>query len=194
MAWIADFPELNEARGQARKALNVPLGMTSPLWLAFGAATTAGVAWWWMTRWTRALNIEAMTGAAKAQVEAVEAFIEQESEIATHAIEAAEAVLEAVAVIEPLAPAPEVAPEPVLKAASGPEIAPAPEVRADDLTRLAGIGPKLAAALAARGVTTFAQLASWTEEHADAFDAELSLKGRVARDAWIAQARRLASA
>jgi predicted flap endonuclease-1-like 5' DNA nuclease len=194
MAWIADFPELNEARGQARKALHVPIGMTSPLWLAFGAATTAGVAWWWMTRWTRALNIEAMTGAAKAQVEAVEAFIEKESQVATHAIEAAEAVLEAVAAIEPLAPVapePEAVPEPVLEAAPEPGVA--PELLADDLTRLAGVGPKLAAALAERGVTTFAQLAAWTEEHADAFDAELSLKGRVARDAWIAQARRLAS-
>jgi predicted flap endonuclease-1-like 5' DNA nuclease len=66
------------------------------------------------------------------------------------------------------------------------------ETAADDLTQLTGIGPKLAAALAARGIRTFAQLADWTEEQAEAFDAELSLKGRVARDAWIAQARRLA--
>ena len=63
---------------------------------------------------------------------------------------------------------------------------------ADDLTQLSGVGPKLAAALNERGITTFVQLAAWTEENAAAFDAELSLKGRVARDAWIAQARRLA--
>ena len=187
MAWIAEFPDLSEARGQARKALNLPIGMTSPLWLAFGAATTAGVAWWWMTRWTQALNIEAMASVAKVQVEAVEAFIEKESEVATHAVEAAEAVLEAAAVIEPAAP---VAPEPEI----APAPAPAPEILADDLTRLVGIGPKLAAALAERGVTTFAHLAAWSDEKARAFDAELSLKGRVARDAWIAQAKRLAAA
>jgi predicted flap endonuclease-1-like 5' DNA nuclease len=74
------------------------------------------------------------------------------------------------------------------------EASPVAEKQADDLTRLTGVGPKLAAALAARGILTFAQLADWTEEQAQAFDAELSLKGRVARDAWIAQARRLAGA
>ena len=61
----------------------------------------------------------------------------------------------------------------------------------DDLTTLVGIGPKLAAALAERGVTTYAHLAAWTTDQAEAFDAELSLKGRVARDAWVAQAKRL---
>jgi len=158
----------------------VPIGLTSPMWLAFGAAASAGVAWWWMTRWTRATNLEAMAGAAKAQVAAVEALVERESEAAVQAVEAAERILEAVAVIEPHTV--EIIAEPVEAA----------EADGDDLTRLTGIGPKLAAALAARGIRTFAQLADWTEEQAQAFDAELSLKGRVARDAWIAQARRLA--
>jgi len=188
MAWIAEFPDLEEAREQARKAMVVPIGLTSPMWFAFGAAASAGVAWWWATRWTRAVNLEAMTGAARAQVEAVEAFVEHESELAKEAVEAAEAVLVAAAVIEPHTPAA----EPVAIIAE-----PAAEIAveapaADDLTRLTGIGPKLAAALAERGITTFAHLAAWTEENASAFDAELSLKGRVARDAWIAQARRLA--
>ena len=193
MAWITEFADFDEARDQARKALNLPMGMASPLWLAFGAATTAGVAWWWMTRWTRAVNAEAMAGAAKAQVAAVEALAQRQSEVATQAIEATASVIEAV-VSEP---APEIiaetAPEVVLEAA--PEVIPAPKpvIAADDLTTLVGIGPKLAAALAERGVTTYAQLAAWTIDEAEAFDAELSLKGRVARDAWIAQARRLAS-
>jgi len=201
MAWIAEFPDMEEARDQARKAMSLPIGLTSPMWLAFGAAASAGVAWWWATRWTRAVNLEAMAGAAKAQVAAVEAFVERESELATEAVEAAEAVLTAASIIEPpfeiIAEAPVEAPvEIVAEAAPEAEAASGTpsEPLADDLTRLTGIGPKLAAALAARGITTFAQLAAWTEENATAFDAELSLKGRVARDAWIAQARRLAGA
>jgi predicted flap endonuclease-1-like 5' DNA nuclease len=190
MAWIAEFPDLDEARDQARKAMHVPIGLASPLWLAFGAATTAGVAWWWMTRWTRALNVEAMAGAAKLQVEAVEAFIEQESEAATRAVEVVEAavtVLETTVAAQPDSQA-------ALEAAATlvAEAEHTAEAVADDLTTLAGIGPKLALALAEHGVTTFAQLAAWTAEDAARFDAELSLKGRVARDAWVAQAKRLA--
>ena len=180
MAPKTELPALEDMQDRARKAMAVPIGLTSPMWLAFGAAASAGVAWWWMTRWTRATNLEAMAGAAKAQVAAVEALVERESEAAVQAVEAAERILEAVAVIEPHTV--EIIAEPVEAA----------EADGDDLTRLTGIGPKLAAALAARGIRTFAQLADWTEEQAQAFDAELSLKGRVARDAWIAQARRLA--
>jgi len=180
MAPKTELPALEDMQDRARKAMAVPIGLTSPMWLAFGAAASAGVAWWWMTRWTRATNLEAMAGVAKAQVAAVEALVERESEAAAQAVEAAERILEAVAVIEPHTV--EIIAEPVEAA----------EADGDDLTRLTGIGPKLAAALAARGIRTFAQLADWTEEQAQAFDAELSLKGRVARDAWIAQARRLA--
>jgi predicted flap endonuclease-1-like 5' DNA nuclease len=63
----------------------------------------------------------------------------------------------------------------------------------DDLTRLVGIGPKLAAALAERGVTTFAQIAAWTEQELADIDKALDLKGRAARDAWVAQAKRFAA-
>ncbi len=63
---------------------------------------------------------------------------------------------------------------------------------ADDLTRLVGVGPRTAAALGAKGVATFADLAAWTAEDLAAFDAELKLKGRSLRDAWLDQARALA--
>ncbi|MGH7022299.1 MAG: helix-hairpin-helix domain-containing protein, partial [Caulobacteraceae bacterium] len=179
MAWTAEFPDLDEARETARKAMSLPIGLSSPLWFAFGAAASAGVAWWWATRWTRAVNVEAMAGAAKAQVAAVEAFAEREREVATGAALAAEAVLTAAAIIEPQVLARQAPVEMVAEEA---------EAAADDLTRLTGIGPKLAHALAERGVTTFAQLAAWTEEQTEALDAELSLKGRIARDAWVAQA------
>jgi predicted flap endonuclease-1-like 5' DNA nuclease len=63
----------------------------------------------------------------------------------------------------------------------------------DDLTRLVGIGPKLAAALAERGVTRFAQLAHWTDADLAEVDKALDLKGRAVRDAWVAQAKRFAA-
>jgi predicted flap endonuclease-1-like 5' DNA nuclease len=69
----------------------------------------------------------------------------------------------------------------------------AAEPEPDDLTRLVGVGPRTAGALAARGVTRFADLAAWTAEDMAAFDAEMKLKGRSVRDAWLAQARRLAA-
>jgi predicted flap endonuclease-1-like 5' DNA nuclease len=198
MARTVDFSNLEDAQERVRKAMAVPIGLTSPMWLAFGAAASAGVAWWWMTRWTRATNLEAMAGAARAQVSAVEALVERESEAAVQAVSAAESLLEAASVIEPKIEiiAEEVETEVEKASEVAAETSRAAAERAseavDDLTRLTGIGPKLAAALAARGIRTFAQLADWTEEQAQAFDSELSLKGRVARDAWIAQARRLA--
>ncbi len=63
----------------------------------------------------------------------------------------------------------------------------------DDLTRLVGIGPKLAAALAERGVTRYAQIAAWTADEISELDKALDLKGRPARDAWVAQAKRFSS-
>ena len=63
----------------------------------------------------------------------------------------------------------------------------------EDLTRLMGIGPKLAAALAERGVTRYAQIAAWTADDLAKFDKALDLKGRAVRDAWVAQAKRFAS-
>jgi predicted flap endonuclease-1-like 5' DNA nuclease len=68
------------------------------------------------------------------------------------------------------------------------------EAVADDLTRMTGIGPKLSAALAELGVTSFAQIAAWTADDLAKMDAELSLKGRAVREAWVSQAKRLAKA
>lgn len=65
---------------------------------------------------------------------------------------------------------------------------------ADDLTRLKGVGPKLAAQLNALGVTSFAQIASWNEADIDRIDDQLGrFKGRIRRDNWIEQAKLLAS-
>lgn len=64
---------------------------------------------------------------------------------------------------------------------------------ADDLTRLKGVGPKLAARLGELGITRFADIAALSPEQAAALDAQLgSFQGRMARDRWIEQAGYLA--
>ena len=75
-----------------------------------------------------------------------------------------------------------------------PVVSPVAAPTPDELTRIVGIGPKLAAALEREGVTRFAQIAAWTSEDLATFDKVLDLKGRAVRDAWVAQARRFAEA
>ena len=63
----------------------------------------------------------------------------------------------------------------------------------DDLTQLSGVGPALLKKLNAVGVTTFAQIAAWTDTDVADFDDKLSFKGRIKREGWIEQAKELAS-
>ncbi|WP_417727496.1 50S ribosomal protein L21 [Roseovarius sp.] len=62
----------------------------------------------------------------------------------------------------------------------------------DDLKRLSGVGPALEKKLLEAGVTTFAQVAAWTEADVAAMDEKLSFKGRIEREGWIEQAKELA--
>lgn len=185
----------------SNKAISLSLGMASPLWLAFAGAAMAGSAFWWMSRWTRPDNLEAMlelpatppvaVPVPDVVVEAVEPVAEA-AVVAATAVETAVEVAteEAAALVEGLAEI-----DPVVDAAPVAAAAvEAAEKTADDLTKLVGIGPKLAASLGELGVTSFAQIAAWTADDLAKFDAALSLKGRAARDAWVAQARRLADA
>jgi len=185
MSWMTDLPDPLRLRERTMKSAMLPIGLANPLFYAFGAAATAGVAWWTLTRLLRPTNLEAVLPLTKAEAKAIAAQ--------------PETVIEAVAVpvVEPVVEAtPE--PEPVAVAAfepeSEPEVAPAqvPDA-ADDLTVLVGIGPRTAAALAEHGVTRFAHLAAWTEERMADFDAEMGLKRRSVRDAWLDQARAFAA-
>ena len=63
---------------------------------------------------------------------------------------------------------------------------------ADDLKKLSGVGPALEKKLLAGGVTTFAQIAAWTDADVADMDEKLSFKGRIQREGWIAQAAELA--
>lgn len=49
---------------EPQKALYFPVGAASPLWFMFAGAASAGVAYWWMTRWAERTNLEAVFGAA----------------------------------------------------------------------------------------------------------------------------------
>lgn len=62
----------------------------------------------------------------------------------------------------------------------------------DDLKRISGVGPKLERLLHKNGVTTFEQLARLGPEEIGALDDQLGFKGRITRENWQQQARRLA--
>ncbi len=62
----------------------------------------------------------------------------------------------------------------------------------DDLTEISGVGPVIVKKLHDLGVTTFAQIAAWTPEDVAAMDDKLNFKGRIDRDDWLAQAKKLA--
>ncbi|MCK0151092.1 50S ribosomal protein L21 [Marivita sp. S6314] len=71
--------------------------------------------------------------------------------------------------------------------------APAAAAGADDLKQLSGVGPALEKKLHEAGVTSFAQIAAWTEADVEEFGEKLSFKGRIEREGWIEQAKDLAS-
>jgi predicted flap endonuclease-1-like 5' DNA nuclease len=64
----------------------------------------------------------------------------------------------------------------------------------DDLTRIRGIGPKLAQKLGSMGITRFSQLAGLSREEIARIDAAIDFPGRIARERWVEQARELAGA
>lgn len=64
----------------------------------------------------------------------------------------------------------------------------------DDLTRIKGLGPKIATLLQSLGVTSYAQIAAWDDAAIDRIDAQLDrFQGRIRRDDWVAQAKFLAA-
>ncbi|WP_284126090.1 helix-hairpin-helix domain-containing protein [Parerythrobacter aestuarii] len=64
----------------------------------------------------------------------------------------------------------------------------------DDLTRIKGVGPKLVTLLNEQGITTFAQVAGWSDADIDRIDSQLGrFEGRIRRDDWVTQAKLLAA-
>jgi len=62
----------------------------------------------------------------------------------------------------------------------------------DDLSKISGVGPVIVGKLNDAGITTFAQIAAWTDADVEEIEEKLSFKGRVGREDWIAQAIELA--
>jgi len=60
MALFEEFPGAGAMGERTEQAWRLPMGAASPLWVAFGAAASAGVAYWWLTQWTRAVNVDAL--------------------------------------------------------------------------------------------------------------------------------------
>ncbi|WP_460273541.1 50S ribosomal protein L21 [Celeribacter sp. ULVN23_4] len=90
-----------------------------------------------------------------------------------------------------VAAAPAAAPKAAPKKAAAKAEAPA-AAGADDLKKLSGVGPALEKKLLAAGVTSFAQIAAWSEADIAEFDEKLSFKGRIEREGWVEQAKELA--
>jgi predicted flap endonuclease-1-like 5' DNA nuclease len=181
------LPEIDDTTA---KALRLPVGISSPLWLLIGSAAMVGAAVFWATRWMTPVNLEAVLPAPKVLPKPepeVEAAIEKAAEVAEEVVEAPVAVVET---LVEATPEPEVVIDPVIEApvAVAETVAPEP----DDLTVMTGIGPKMAAALAERGIVRFEQIAAWSEDEIAVLDKEMKLMGRVGREAWVAQAKRLA--
>lgn len=114
-------------------------------------------------------------------------------------------------IAKPVADAPSAAPVPKPKAEPKPKAAPkttskakpiapakvkaAPvaEAKTDNLQLLKGVGPKLVTLLGSLGITSFAQIANWTDDDIAAIDPQLgAFQGRITRDNWVDQAGYLA--
>jgi predicted flap endonuclease-1-like 5' DNA nuclease len=68
------------------------------------------------------------------------------------------------------------------------------EENTDELIRIKGLGPKLAATLGELGINRVEQIAAWTDADIDRIDAQLGrFQGRIRRDEWVEQARLLAA-
>ncbi len=84
-------------------------------------------------------------------------------------------------------------PSPLPSPTAAPQAAPAqttPDADgSDNLQLLKGVGPKLAKLLTELGVTSFAQIAAWSDDDIAAIDSRLgTFQGRIERDNWVDQA------
>ena len=91
---------------------------------------------------------------------------------------------------EPIAAAAPLDASPAAEAADTPAAVPA----AEPVTRLKGLGPKIAARLGELGIVDVTQLAALSDAEAAALDAQLgAFQGRMERDRWREQAQLLAA-
>jgi large subunit ribosomal protein L21 len=60
-----------------------------------------------------------------------------------------------------------------------------------NLSLIAGIGPTIEKKLRAAGITTWSEIAAWTDDDVAKWDKELALRGRATREEWTEQAKEL---
>jgi predicted flap endonuclease-1-like 5' DNA nuclease len=137
--------------------------------------------------------VEAVAAPVETVAEMAETTLETTAEAVEEGLESASATAEAVVEAAPAEAAPLIEPAAKATAAVVETTVEVSRSLKDDLTRMVGIGPKLAAGLGDLGVTRFSQIAAWTPDELASFDQLLGLKGRADRDAWIAQAKRFAT-
>jgi hypothetical protein len=106
---IAGENELSAISKDPQALVRVPIGAASPLWGLFAGAAVTGAAWWWMTRWARPANLEALFGAAETATTKAAAEVEALTAPVVEAMQQASAVLAPVlgAAEETVAAAPE---------------------------------------------------------------------------------------
>jgi len=92
-----------------------------------------------------------------------------------------------------LAPPPAAAPPSSPPRRGAPGERPARKARGrDDLTLIKGIGPAIQKKLNRLGIKRFEQIAGWDPADVAVIDQRLAFGGRIERENWIAQARKLA--
>ena len=69
----------------------------------------------------------------------------------------------------------------------------APAGEPDDLKKISGVGPVIEKKLHALGITQYQQVAAFTADDIANVDDALAFKGRIERDDWLAQAKKLAA-
>ncbi|WJY17845.1 hypothetical protein QQS45_09400 [Alteriqipengyuania flavescens] len=178
-------------------------------WLVVAALLIGLLVAWWIFSSTRRTTItrdEAPDVGEPGKAKRNHALIDSPRETTLDSGAAAEAIAPSVAGMGGVAMAatqlatksePETEPERVA-AEPAPEAPPASASEpvaagADDLTQIKGLGPRISARLQEAGVTSFTQIAGWSEADIDDFDERMNFKGRVRRDRWVDQARMLAS-
>ena len=194
---LATSPVLLSA--DAEKALRLPIGAASPLWMMIGTAAMMGAVAFWATRWMRPAmpvlempRLKAPPEMTAAEAPAIEAVPVSEPQPLDTATVVLDPVSEAPALVVGLDQMPVAASAEIgVAEPAAVEPAPAGVDLMDDLAVLNGIGPRLAQRLAERGITRFAQIAALTPEAVAALDSEMKLMGRIERDSWVAQARTL---
>ena len=61
----------------------------------------------------------------------------------------------------------------------------------DDLKKIKGIGIKIENLLNSLGIYTYEQIASWNKKDIEKIDSYLKFPGRIERDQWVLQAKKL---